>query len=437
MRAKVCAVGLVGLAALCSCGGSDSSGPGSFPVQVTVSGLVPGNQLVLLINASEFTITANGTFSLEAAGPNPASTVIATQPNNETCGAGGDGAPGSNALILTVGCIRNGQFIYVVNAAGNTLSMYSVGADGALIPLNPATAVTGQHPQSISVDPSGLFAYVANESDNSIFEFDIGSNGVLSADSQGLIQQQPNLAPRAISIEPGGTYAYVLDSGNDSIVQTSIGPNGHLQLGAAVPTGSLPWAVVTVFENGYAYVTNHDDNTVSEYALGSGGMLTPLNPATVATGQAPSGIAVSPADGGVYVANISDNTISQFSIGAGGGLTPMVPATVSAGSQPAYMQIDAMEKNAYVVNFNGGNAGSISQFAISKSGDLSPIGSAVPTGKGPTMLVLDGTGQFAYVTNSMDNTVSQYAVAADGALTPLATPTVSTGEQPVAIAVTF
>ena len=114
----------------------------------------------------------------------------------------------------------------------------------------------------------------------------------------------------------------------------------------------------------------------------------------------------------------------------------MSPATVTAGTQPVYVQVDFLSQYAYVVNFNGGNAGSISQLAIDANGGLSPVGSPVPTGKGPTTLVLDGTGQFAYVTNSIDNTVSQYAVAADGTLTPLATATVSTGSQPVAIAVT-
>ena len=117
-------------------------------------------------------------------------------------------------------------------------------------------------------------------------------------------------------------------------------------------------------------------------------------------------------------------------------MTATSPATVAAGTQPVYVQVDLLSAYAYVVNFNGGGAGTVSQFAVGANGGLSSIGSPVPTGKGPTTLVLDGTNQFAYVTNSMDNTVSQYAVAADGTLRPLATATVPTGAQPVGIAVT-
>ena len=59
----------------------------------------------------------------------------------------------------------------------------------------------------------------------------------------------------------------------------------------------------------------------------------------------------------------------------------------------------------------------------------------VATGKGPAWIAIDRAGQYAYVVNITDNTVSQYAIAADGSLTPLSAPTVQTGTQPFAIAI--
>jgi DNA-binding beta-propeller fold protein YncE len=61
----------------------------------------------------------------------------------------------------------------------------------------------------------------------------------------------------------------------------------------------------------------------------------------------------------------------------------------------------------------------------------------VPVGKGPTWMAFNGTGQYAYVTNSSDGTVSQFAIGPDGSLTPLGTPTVPTGTKPYAIVTVY
>jgi hypothetical protein len=50
-------------------------------------------------------------------------------------------------------------------------------------------------------------------------------------------------------------------------------------------------------------------------------------------------------------------------------------------------------------------------------------------------IAIDAAALFVYVVNSTGNSVSQYAIGADGGLTPLTTPTVATGLKPYAIAV--
>jgi DNA-binding beta-propeller fold protein YncE len=59
----------------------------------------------------------------------------------------------------------------------------------------------------------------------------------------------------------------------------------------------------------------------------------------------------------------------------------------------------------------------------------------VPAGNGPAWIAIDHAGQYAYVTNINDNTVSEYSIGADGSLTALAAPTVATGTKPFAIAI--
>ena len=60
----------------------------------------------------------------------------------------------------------------------------------------------------------------------------------------------------------------------------------------------------------------------------------------------------------------------------------------------------------------------------------------VAAGRGPAWIAFNGTGQYAYVTNISDNSVSQYAIGSDGSLTPLGTP-VPTGTKPFAIATAY
>ena len=79
--------------------------------------------------------------------------------------------------------------------------------------------------------------------------------------------------------------------------------------------------------SGSVYVTNFDSNfvpsTVSQYATGAGGELSPLTPATVGAGINPIGIAVSPDGKSVY-------DIDPLS----GVLSPKTPAAVAAGDAP-------------------------------------------------------------------------------------------------------
>src|SRR5690348_17039687 len=56
------------------------------------------------------------------------------------------------------------------------------------------------------------------------------------------------------------------------------------------------------------YVTNAGDGTVSQYAIGAGGALSPLSPATVGSGSGPIGIAVTPNGRSVYVVNLGGPT---------------------------------------------------------------------------------------------------------------------------------
>jgi DNA-binding beta-propeller fold protein YncE len=71
----------------------------------------------------------------------------------------------------------------------------------------------------------------------------------------------------------------------------------------------------------------------------------------------------------------------------------------------------------------------------STTGILAPSAPAtVATGATPFLVVVDAGGNFVYVTNQGDNTVSIYSVNSDGTLTSAGT--VATGGEPDVVALT-
>ena len=88
---------------------------------------------------------------------------------------------------------------------------------------------------------------------------------------------------------------------------------------------------------------------------------------------------------------------------------------------------------AYVANFNSSD---ISQFNIAVDGSLSPMAPpSVPAGGvNPTSMAVDPTGRYAYVAND-DGTVSQFAIGANGVLSAMVPASVVAGIRPTGITV--
>jgi 6-phosphogluconolactonase (cycloisomerase 2 family) len=165
-----------------------------------------------------------------------------------------------------------------------------------LSPLSPATVVSGTSPTGVTVDPSGRFVYVTNFGGNTLSQFNIGAGGVLLPMNPAsvLTGAQPGLA----TIGATEQYAYVtnFNAGNaGSVSQYTVGVAGGLTLASAAPvaTGKGPSMLVFDGTGRFAYVPNIFDNTVSQYAVGNGGVLVPLTTPVVSAGIHPNEISTS------------------------------------------------------------------------------------------------------------------------------------------------
>jgi DNA-binding beta-propeller fold protein YncE len=345
------------------------------------------------------------------------------------------------ALLATAAPAQAGPFAYVSNQGGPaTVSQYTVGAGGLLVPLTPPTVPADNlgTPFAVAVSPNGRSVYVTNgnSSIGRVSQYDAGADGRLSPKSPPTVAAGDY--PAGVAVNPRGGSVYVTNANGLSVSQYTVGAGGRLSAKnpATVAAGQDPISLAVSPDGGSVYVANHLDRTVSQYDVGAGGGLSPKSPATVAAGTLPRGVAVSPDGGSVYVTNNTfPGTVSQFNVGAGGKLFPKSPATVTAGNGASGVAVTPDGKNAYVTN---SSPGSVSQYSVGAGGKLFPKSPAmVAAGDSPVAVAVSPDSRSVYVANEgLGMRVSQYSVGAGGKLFPKSPATVAAGNGPSGVAVT-
>jgi 6-phosphogluconolactonase (cycloisomerase 2 family) len=251
-----------------------------------------------------------------------------------------------------------------------------------------------------------------------------------------------NVTSVAVTCANLAQYAYVVNYGSNTVSQFSIGSSGMLAplTAATVATGRSPESVTVDPTHRYVYVTNFSDNTVSQYVIQQDGTLLPNSPATVATGHGPWAMAVSPSGDWAYVVNSADNTISQYIVNSSGALIASSTAPVATGLGPWNLTLSPNGEYAYVSSHGNLTTSGItvSQYAVdSGSGAITPLNPPTIPSKAPnpTGIAVDGSSSYAYVANINANSVSQYSIGTGGTLTNLTPSSVITGTDPVYVAI--
>lgn len=257
-----------------------------------------------------------------------------------------DKAPTGGSEPLAVAAWRNR--VYVLDGAGQGAVVgFAVDEAGHLRAIQGASAflsATSAGGSSISITPNGQFLVVTERLTNNLDTFRIFADGTL-----GPIQTTPSPVPGAFAarFDPQGPLILSAtgpaDASDASTISSfAVQNNGSL----AAVTQSLPtygaancWNAVT--PNGkYAYTSNAGSSSISGFAIGKGGVLTPLDPTVVATqpdGTVNLDVTISPDGKYLYALNSMVGTIGVFAINPDGTLTPQA-------------EIDGLPKN---VGFNG------------------------------------------------------------------------------------
>ena len=319
------------------------------------------------------------------------------------------------------------SFVYatqISTTGAGSVAQFVVGAGAGLLQLPFPPAPSGVSPEAVAVTPDGNNAYVADGGTTAISQYSINpSTGALSPKAPD--QVAAGVGPVDIAVSPGGLDAYV--PAIHGISQYDIDPStGALvaKLPDFVSTGGQPARVAISPDGNRVYVTSFNSSSVFQFDVDpQTGDLTPKPHASVPAGNGPLGITVTPDGKSVYVTNTNDNTVSEYNVDPKTGALSAKPTpTIITGRSPDAVAVTPDGHDAYVANF-GDN--SVVRYAIDPStGALSLRRLArTATGNHPRHMLIAPDGNSLYVAS--DNTINQYDIGTDGALTPKSPPTVA------------
>jgi len=249
------------------------------------------------------------------------------------------------------------------------------------------------------------------------------------------------------------TFAYVIGSGTNEIFEFRVQGNGTLApLGQPnFPAGSNPSSLTQHTSGDFMYVTNFSGNNLTQLDINknSGNLsvptttsvVTPVNPPNIfPAGIGPIAVVMSPTQPFLFVANQTSGDIFVYTVdpGAGGlGTAAGNPAPVpvaGTASNPSAMAISPKGNFLFVAN---GPQGTVSAFAIGDKGALTAVpGSpfALAAGATPVSLAVEHTGRFLYAADPAHNAVLGFAIGGNGALTAINGSPFAAGSLPSALA---
>ncbi|SFV08177.1 carboxypeptidase regulatory-like domain-containing protein [Alicyclobacillus macrosporangiidus] len=344
----------------------DGTPVSGVPVTICATG---GN-----VSPAQVTTDANGNFTATYTAPDTPGTYTVTV---EVGGASSTTQVSvaaayatNNVDTITLGTTSNPRgiaygngFIYVANAAANTVSVIDVNTNSVV-----STIPVGTYPCDIAYGNG--FVYVVNVSSNTVSVINATTNKVVKTISVGS-------APTSAAF--GNGMVYVTNSYSNTVSVINATTNAVV---ATVAVGNRPNSVT--FGNGMVYVVNGDSHTVSVIDPNTNKIVS-----TIPISNNDSADGATYANGFLYIAHVSYDTVTVVDTA-----TNQVVATISVDSPG---QVAYGNGFLYVTNVSSNSVSVIDP-------KTNQIVATVPVGKGPMGITC--VNGFVYVTNFASSTVS-------------------------------
>jgi len=352
-----------------------------------------------------------------------------------------------------LGLIGYAFLFAMLQACGGGSDGGSGGGGGTATPPGktpPSTTPPTNTPPPASAT-ARYFAYVANSGSDDISGYEIDPNtGALTAVGTLALER-----PGSIAADPKGRFLYVLNRGGISSYRINPSTGLLSPAGSAVITGDPSGQLanfVTVDPSGrFVYVSNVQsndiqppwvafiDSAISAYAIdAASGALTPVGTPVAGHmpghGEQPGSLIVHPTGKFLFAAVVDyfgPGDIMSFNIDQTTGALTFASG-IDASPYPTVLNLDPTGKFAYVTHEGGGE--SVSTYTIDPTTGALSFVSSIAAGPQPYGITVDPSSRFAYVTNVASDNLSTYTIdATTGALSATGT-SVVTGEGPWSIA---
>ncbi|MGD2067299.1 MAG: beta-propeller fold lactonase family protein [Gemmatimonadota bacterium] len=232
---------------------------------------------------------------------------------------------GDMPISLTV----HGDLLYVLNGGGGgNVTGFRIGTDGGLTPIAGSTQpLGGAGPAQIQFTPDGDVLVVTEKASNTLSTYTVGADGVAAGPNT---QASAGQTPFGFNFNRRGNLVVSEAAGGAAGASTAssyrVYDNGSLELiSGAVPTTQSAACWIAIGQNGlHAYTTNTGSGTVSSLAIGPRGGLELVDAVAGVTGMGslPQDAAFTPGGRYLYVRN-GGGTVGGFRVEKNGGLTSL------------------------------------------------------------------------------------------------------------------
>ena len=301
----------------------------------------------------------------------------------QTFATGGRGTGGVTDPLESQGSLALSQdhsFLFAVNGGSGEISVFFV--DGSKLLLVDKAVSGGAEPNAVA--QHGNLVYVLNVGGSSnVVGFRLNAGGQLrKIPNSTRFLTTNNSEAASLAFSPDGQFLAVTERATNNIDVFHVQDDGTLGPIVVNPSPDPGAFSVSFAPNGAVLVSEtgptggNNASAISSYSVIANGTLSPISTGVATLGNANCWNAVTPNGQFVYVSNAGSSTISGFAISAAGRLTPIgstVVGTNPSGSTNLDITVSADGKFVYTLN---SGTGTIGIFAIQSDGTLNSLGDA-------------------------------------------------------------
>ncbi|MDH6622287.1 6-phosphogluconolactonase [Streptomyces sp. LBL] len=352
------------------------------------------------------------------------------------------GSPGTVATPSATGRLSGPRPLFLgtytsVEGGGKGVGLATYDVDSGRVTGTGTITGVGD-PSYLAVHPGGRTLYAVDERENgAVTAVRLTDRKVLGSRSTG------GAGPCHLSVHPGGRWLLSANYGSGSVAVHPIDASGALGERAELVTHSRPspgpgqegphaHQVITSPDGGHVLAVDLGNDTVYTYRLDEkSGRLTEVAQAHTRPGAGPRHLTFHPGGRYAYLANEVDNTVAVCAYDPGTGrLTVGEAQSTGTGSGTNYpAQILVTSNGAYAYLANRGH-NSLTRYAVEAEGARLRLLDTVPvSGDFPRQIAFSPDGSLLFAANQKSSTVSVFRVnVGSGELrlagTPFASPVV-------------